>query len=532
MQDFDYDVAIVGYGPVGQALAGLLGQQGVRVGVFERWPHLYPLPRACVVDHEIMRTLQKLGVAEEFSQLAVATAGEYLWLNAEGRTLYHFRYKREGISGWPARSLMYQPDLEAVLDARVRQLATVQVHQGWEAIACHQMNGHVELGVAQVRQDEQSGLVRSGQERRVTARFLVGADGANSFVRRAAGLPWTDLGFRADWLVVDFRPHDPERELDMPEAAQLCDPARPTTLMRRMGRRHVRWEMMLLPGETVAEMTQPEKVWELIARWVQPRDGVIDRAAVYTFRSGVAPSWQAGSVLLAGDAAHLMPPFLGQGLCSGVRDSLALAWRLDLMLRGVADQRLLHSYQEERKAHVRTVIDRAVALGKVVCITDPAQARERDAAILAGSAPAVPEFPALTTGLLQRDAAGALALSAGRLALQGRVALGNRTARLDDIAGSGWQVIACDAHFFEALTPSEQDFALAIGMHFVAFGANALQDIDGAYGEWLTQLDTRCVIVRPDFYIFATANSPSDLRAALADLRHQLCPARDLAPAH
>ena len=110
----DFDVAIVGYGPVGQGLAAMLGQAGYRVGVFERWPSLYPLPRACVVDHEIMRVLQSIGVADEFAELAVPTDGEYVWLNAQGQTLYHFQYNKDGISGWPARNLMYQPDLETL----------------------------------------------------------------------------------------------------------------------------------------------------------------------------------------------------------------------------------------------------------------------------------------------------------------------------------------------------------------------------------------------------------------------------------
>jgi glycine/D-amino acid oxidase-like deaminating enzyme len=130
----EVDVAIVGYGPTGQTLAALLGQAGWRVGVYERWPSLYTLPRACVIDHEAMRILQSVGVAERFAPLTVPTSGDYVWLNAEGRTLYHFRYAREGLSGWPARQLMYQPDLEVELDRRVRALPNIDLQQGWEAV--------------------------------------------------------------------------------------------------------------------------------------------------------------------------------------------------------------------------------------------------------------------------------------------------------------------------------------------------------------------------------------------------------------
>ena len=150
MTNTDFDVVIVGYGPVGQCLAAMLGKSGWRVGVFERWPFLYPLPRACVVDHEIMRVLQTVGVAQEFSELAVPTDGEYVWLNAEGQTLYHFKYDKQGISGWSARNLMYQPDLEAVLDRKVRTLPNVELNQGWEVVACTESLDHVEIGRAHV----------------------------------------------------------------------------------------------------------------------------------------------------------------------------------------------------------------------------------------------------------------------------------------------------------------------------------------------------------------------------------------------
>ncbi|PMS33778.1 bifunctional 3-(3-hydroxy-phenyl)propionate/3-hydroxycinnamic acid hydroxylase [Paraburkholderia rhynchosiae] len=331
MHETDFDVAIVGYGPVGQGLAALLGQRGYRVGVFDRWPSLYPLPRACVIDHEIMRILQSVGVAEKFARLTVPTAGEYVWLNARGEILYHFRYNKDGVSGWPARNLMYQPDLERLLDERVRELPSVEVNQGWEAVTYLPGADCDELVFAQCSVNASGAIERGKKTRRVTARYVVGADGANSFVRQSADLPWVDLGFRADWLVVDYRPNDPELELDMPEAGQICDPARPITMMRRMGKKHVRWEMMLLPGETAQDFADAGKVWSLIDRWVKPEDGVIDRAAVYTFRSGVAQSWSRGNAILAGDAAHLMPPFLGQGLCSGMRDALSLFWRLDLV---------------------------------------------------------------------------------------------------------------------------------------------------------------------------------------------------------
>jgi 2-polyprenyl-6-methoxyphenol hydroxylase-like FAD-dependent oxidoreductase len=525
----EFDVAIIGYGPVGQALAAMLGQAGHRVGVFERWPTLYPLPRACVVDHEAMRILQSIAVADRFAALAVPTRGEYVWLNAAGHTLYNFRYPPVGDSGWPSRSLMYQPDLEAELDRRVRSLRTVQVCQGFEALAIDECEDGVEFTVGRCSVGADGRLQACGETTRQRARWLVGCDGAGSFVREAAGLPLTDLGFRAEWLVVDFVPHDPSREIHMPEAGQLCDPARPTTLMRHMGHRHVRWEMMLLPGETAADVTRPDKVWSMLERWVRPADGCIERAAVYTFRSGIARRWRAGRRLLAGDAAHLMPPFLGQGLCSGLRDARALFWRLDDVLSGRSGAQLLDSYERERGPHVAAVIERAVALGQIVCITDPAEAARRDAAILGGTAPRVPPFPTLEAGLLHRPGPGSLA---GQLAVQPVVAVGGRQGRLDDVVGPGWHLLVDGSAADIPWTPAQADFAASIGLRVVALPSEETAAPDGAGGgrqalEWLRSNGVVAVVARPDFYVFGAAPAWPDVGPLLDDLRRQLRPDAD-----
>jgi 2-polyprenyl-6-methoxyphenol hydroxylase-like FAD-dependent oxidoreductase len=521
----DYDVAIVGYGPVGQLMAALLGQMRYRVVVFERWPTLYPLPRACVIDDEGMRILQQVGVAAKFLPLVVPTSGQYIWLNAHNEVLYHFKHDPNGISGWPARSLMYQPDLEGLLHERVLQLDSVELNRGWQAIAYRDHGRYGELTVRAGESGNDSTGSRPDRKRRVTARFVIGADGAHSFVRQAAGIDWIDLGFKADWLVVDFRPHDPDKPLDMPEAAQLCDPARPITLMRHMGRRHVRWEMMLLPSDNPDEMTQPQRVWPLISRWVSPQDGVLERAALYTFRSGVARKWRAGSAVLVGDAAHLMPPFLGQGLCSGLRDALALSWRLDLILRNIVDATLLRSYEEERQSHVRAVIDRAVALGQVVCITDEVLAARRDARIRAGIAPPLPQFPTMTSGLFYHGVAdGQAAGAVGTVSLQAPVSGSSGSGLFDDIVGHGWVVLAASEDPRKVLSNEHLAFLTRINTRFAQFGsgADALTDPGGRYRSCFERLGACALIIRPDFHVFAVLLSMAELPQIVEFLQRKL----------
>jgi 3-(3-hydroxy-phenyl)propionate hydroxylase len=511
--DTDFDVAIVGYGPVGHVMAALLGRTGRRVAVFDRQLALYPLPRIGHLDHEVMRIVQAVGAADRFEQDAFVCA-TYDWVNAVGDVLIHFDWSRPEVTGWHPHYLFYQPDLDEVLAAAVETQPNVQVGRGWEATAVTQDEAGLALD-----------LVRraSGETRRVTSQYLVAADGANSFVRRHAGIPWTDLGFQADWLVVDYRPHDPDAEIDIPVAAQLCDPNRPVSMFRRIGHKHCRWEFMLLPGETRDEIERPERIWELLSRWVKPEDGTLVRHAVYTFRSGLAERWREGRVLLVGDAAHLMPPFLGQGMGSGFRDAINLAWKLDLVLAGRAAESLLDTYEAERKPHVRAIIEQAVELGKVVCMGDPAQAAARDAALLAGDVPPPPPFPTLTEGVLHRGEDGALGYLAGELGPQGRVAWRGGRGRFDDVVGRGWFILTDDPAL-ATRAGADQDGSLArLGARVVRFappGAadDAVGDSDGAYRRYFDGHGLVGLVVRPDFHVFGAARTPEELEALLAAL--------------
>jgi len=519
-----YDVVQIGYGPVGQSMATLLGQAGYRVAVFERWPTVYPLPRAGHVDHEIMRIFQELGVADDFEKSAIPISA-YDWFNGAGELLLHMDWDARTPSGWKSDYLMYQPDMEDVLMRAASQCSPISVDRGWEAVSVRELSDHVEVKLREGREDCGS-WAPTGREQTVKAKFVIGADGAASFTRRSAGIQCDDLGFEEDWLVVDVRPRNPDVHIDMPDAGQICDPRRPVSLFRWLGRGHCRWEFMLLPAETHTEMARHERVWSLLDQWgVGPDEFDIVRSTVYTFRSLLAQDFRRGRILLIGDAAHLMPPFMGQGMCSGIRDAANLAWKLGLVLSGEADETLLDTYTAERRPHVAQVIDTSMALGRVVCITSPAAAAKRDEAFFAGEVPPPPPFPSLATGLLQGGTGGDVV---GHLGVQGRIVRGGVTGRADDLLGSGWTLLSTRDCVLESLSPEQSAFLTKIGTRVahvsqaVVDSETAVVDVDGTYSRWFAKLGAEAVLVRPDHYVYGLVTATEDLSGLVDDLREQL----------
>ena len=488
----DAEVAIVGYGPVGNALAILLAQLGRTVTVLERWPEPYLLPRAVHFDHEVGRILQSCGIGDELRKIT-EPADIYEWRNATGTTLLRFGSPGNGPSGWPASSMFNQPELEQLLDSRARELG-VDVRRGVEVTAIDQHGDTV--------------AVTGADGTTVSASFVVGCDGANSTVRALSGVPVTDLGFFYDWLIVDVTLDEP-RAFD-PINLQICDPARPTTVVSGgPGRR--RWEFMRVPHESLDELNDEKRAWELLAPWdVHPGNARLERHAVYTFNARYSEQWRAGRVLLAGDAAHLMPPFAGQGMCSGLRDAANLAWKLDLVLAGVAADALLDSYQSERLPSVKAAIDFSMELGKVICVPNTAEAAARDEAmaLAVGDEPApAPGLPDITTGFIHPTAP-----HAGRQLVQGK----DRGRPFDDVHGTGWRLVVLGAHL-AAIGGDERGWFESIGGRVVA-----LDDPDPLYVRWFAEHDTTCALQRPDFYLYGTAPTVATATTLLADLRNHL----------
>ena len=458
------DVAIIGCGPVGALLGNLLGAEGLSVEIYDRERDVYPLPRAVGFDGEIMRIFQSAGLASAIKAFArPATEGTH-FVNGEGRTLMRRRIADgPGHNGWRDSWFFHQPLLEGALRQGLTRYPNVRVHLGHE--------------IASVDELEH--------------RFVIGCDGARSLVRHAIGSRRIDLGLNQPWLVVDLLCdlNSPRFQALPTHTIQLCDPARPMTAVNvgaADGAWRRRWEIMLMPSDDPENLTDPAVFWPMMARWLGPEDARIERAAVYTFHSVIQEGWRKGRLFLAGDACHQTPPFLGQGMCAGMRDAANLAWKVGAVVRGQAPDALLDTYEIERLPHVSAFIELAVELGGVLQETDPAKAAERDHRFAESIRTYAHPEQQLGLGcrLDQPPPVGMIfpqpQLDDGRL--------------MDEVIGQRFAIVG-DAALLEGL------------------GSSAVL-LPGVGLDWLAEHGARAAILRPDRYIFALARNREELIAA------------------
>ncbi len=531
----DFDVIISGYGPTGAVAANLLGQRGVRVLVVEPSRAVYDIPRAVHFDGEVMRIFQSLGLAEAIEAVS-GTASHLAFVNAWGWTLRSADVSEAPrTQGWPVGNFFNQPLLEERLRGGAARFETVEVRLGARLDGFAQDDEGVDARISRL----DVGGAATGVET-VRARYLLGCDGAGSPTRREAGIELEDLHCHEPWLVCDLILDD---DVDFRrDALQICDPRRPTTLVPCEGQ-HVRWEFMQMPGDDPARLEDPETARAMMAPHMHhlapgltADRGRLIRGKVYTFHSLVAHDFRAGRAFLLGDAAHQTPPFLGQGMCAGIRDAYNLCWKLHGVLEGRFRDDLLDSYTSERRSHAMRVVRDAVRAGAIIQTRSRSRALLRDAFLLFGRlfprlAPEVGWAPrwSLGPGLWEDAEAPSWESAHGHPIDQPEIrTAAGQSVRLDELLGDGFAVLGLGVAPKTLLDDSGRAAAQRLEVRClhvssdedgdVADGTGALADWSARYGP------ARVVILRPDRQVYGVYDAASDaalgarLSAALVSL--------------
>jgi 3-(3-hydroxy-phenyl)propionate hydroxylase len=511
------DVAIVGLGPIGVTLAMLLALDGHDVIGLDAAADVFDRPRAIGLDHEAMRIFQNLGVAERMAPF-IETYRPSEYRAADGSILRRLLPAPEPFPlSWPSYVPIIQPELERLLRQRARDFYNLEVHLSSEVVAVSNLGGIPALDVK---------VAGAGPLQSLRSRYVVGCDGAGSFLRKAMSINLEDLGFNEPWLVLDILLTD---GVNLPETnIQFCDPARPATFVRGPGALR-RWEFMILPGESPREIATPERVWQLLRPWLRPDQGKIWRAATYRFHALVAENWRNGNGFLAGDAAHQTPPFLAQGLNQGIRDAANLAWKLSAALQG-APERLLDSYEAERRPNVREVIAITKMLGREICERDAAAAEERNRRLRAdfenGNGIRVRQdlLPPLKNLLCDADRTRDTRPGEGEPFPQPWVLATGGRQRLDDVLGTGFRLILTRDFAAE----NQKSHARAMGVNVATIGPApasadfALADSDDFLTNWMAKRGCKGVLVRPDHVVYSSVSTEVDLTESLFRLSEAL----------
>jgi 3-(3-hydroxy-phenyl)propionate hydroxylase len=516
----NYDVAVVGLGPVGAIFANLLAKYGLKIAVVERAAAIYDKPRAITLDHEALRVFQAIGLADYMDATIAPHNGSH-YLGVDGELIKIFDPMPPPYPlGWIPNATFVQPDAENALREKLSEYDDSDVFLAASGVSFAQGDETVSLSVRSETRGEFT----------IRARYLVGCDGANSFVRKQLGIGLDDLAFDEWWMVVDTLTSEPDKR--PAKSFQYCWPARPGTFVPGPGRLR-RWEIKLLPGEDPEETGAADNVLRLLKGFTDTSDLTIWRSAVYRFHALLGQSWRDRRVFLMGDAVHQTPPFLGQGLCAGIRDAANLAWKLALVLRGEADDAVLDSYETERKPHVSAVVASAKEFGTIIGELDPDAAAKRDACLRAelksGQAVTIRQkfIPDLADGLIAADAK-----LAGRLFVQPHVrAVDGRIKRLDDELKGEFAIVTRTQEAMSGLSEAALSSWRKLGgerIVIAACGESSRGEIltvvetGQLFADWMRDNGVEAVIVRPDRYVFAGAAAANELNALVADLVSKL----------
>jgi 3-(3-hydroxy-phenyl)propionate hydroxylase len=514
-----YDVAVIGYGPTGATAANLLGRQGLKVLVIERDPDVYGRARAISTDEEVLRIWQSVGLADRLQQDMLPDRPA-AFVDADGVPFIETTIFARG-SGHPPQQFIYQPAVDQVLREGVARFDTVEVLLEHECLRVLTKPDHVELMLADLRNDT---------FKRVRACYVIAADGGSSPTRGQLGIGYSGNTYAERWVVIDTKVH---KEWDAHDRLRFhCNPDRPTVdCPTPLG--HHRWEYPARDGEDEQALVSEPEIWKVLEDQGITRENVeILRAVVYSHHVRVADRWRAGRIFLAGDAAHAMPPWIGQGMSAGVRDAANLCWKLAAVLAGRAPEILLDSYEAERKPHVVEVTRRACLVGRVITERNRVIAGVRNHTLRA-----LTKLPGVLRGGQKLYWIPDARYDGGFFSRAGSGAAGwqipqpwvtddaGTTVRLDDVIGGRWTVL----HF--GVAPAGIEAWTDRGASVIALcGAGdravpgAVRDIDGTLTAWLHRKKAAAVVLRPDGFIYAAAESGRRLPTPPAG--YELAPTR------
>ena len=522
--DLSTDIAIVGAGPVGLMIANYLGQCGVNVTLVEKLDSLIDYPRAIGLDDESLRTFQAVGLADNV--LPHTTPWHAMrFMTPKGRCFADIQPKTDEF-GWSRRNAFIQPLADRVLFEGLQRFDNVKVLFGRELEGFEQSDSGVQLTLKNAE----------GRSERLQAKYLIGCDGGNSLVRRSLGISFEGKTAPNQWIVVDIA-NDP---LSTPHVYLCCDPVRPyVSAALPHGVR--RFEFMVMPGETEAELSKPENMRKLLAKVLPDPDRIeLIRSRVYTHNARLAGRFRQGRVLLAGDAAHIMPVWQGQGYNSGMRDASNLAWKLSLVIKGLASDRLLDSYELERRDHAKAMIDLSVLAGHVLAPPKRWQGTLRDGVswLLNYVPPVKRYFVEMRFKPMPQYSRGALIVPSekgspvGKMFIQPKVLTdAGATVLLDEVIGENFAIIAwgCDPTW--GLTAAQIAQWKTLGTRFIQVlpdvqlrapsdaGNDVIRvgDSTGRLREWFARGSSSIALLRPDRFLAGLA-TPQTLGKACNEL--------------
>lgn len=512
-----YDLIIVGMGPVGATAANLAGLWGLNALALDKAEGIYENPRAMGLDHEVMRAFDNIGLAERIAAHVMPYRASH-YLSSGARLIKRIdAAKPPYLLGWSPNYVFSQPPVERALRARIDDFDTVTVQLGCEVLDIE----HGSLSRVRVRD-------RDGHEQVHTSHYVLACDGGTSPIRTGLELPMDDLAFDEPWLVVDVTLKDGAGEQLPTTNIQYCEVERPCTFVVGPGN-HRRWEFMINPGESPAEIATPASIQRLISRWLPAEDYDIWRASSYRFHALILQQWRFGQTFFLGDAAHMTPPFLAQGMCQGIRDAMNLIWKLALVRRGQAQPSLLDSYQHERAPHVRRTTEVAKTFGQTICERDAQRAAERDERLeqqlLARPGGVMTRqslIPGLSGGFIDSS------MGAGELFPQPKVRNHTgETALLDRFTGQSLRLVLAadlpDAALLDSLRSACAHLPLSLvqlveSAPTAGAPAHHYQEQDDVLGAWMRERECKVVLVRPDHYVYGTAANGEQAQALVQRL--------------